>query len=166
MKHTIICMACLAATILTGCASRKVEVTAYATLNKATEEIQVKMEENGYTLYDRSKSEDGERKQDTYSFKNPEGDSFEYSVAYDLRDYDDIYYVKDVKLNGCKVSNGADYTKFCGLNAPVQQIEKLPEDTTVKEFSAGKLIFNLVGLPLIILGGLYTVLIIAAAAAS
>lgn len=166
MKRILILMFCCTTIFMVGCsASKKVEVTAYSTLNRETEKIQTDMSVEGYELVNVDKSEDGERKTDRYCFKKANGESFEYAVAYDLRDYEEIQYVKDVKLNGCKVSNGSDFSRLCGTDAQVRQIENLPQDTTVKEFSPGKLVFNLVGLPAIILGGLYTVLLVVAAAA-
>lgn len=166
MKRILILMFCCTTIFMVGCsASKKVEVTAYSTLNRETEKIQTDMSVEGYELVNVDKSEDGERKTDRYYFKNANGEIFEYAVAYDLRDYEEIQYVKDVKLNGCKVSNGSDFSRLCGTDAQVRQIENLPQDTTVKEFSPGKLVFNLVGLPAIILGGLYTVLLVVAAAA-
>ena len=91
MKRILILMFCCTTIFMVGCsASKKVEVTAYSTLNRETEKIQTDMSVEGYELVNVDKSEDGERKTDRYYFKNANGEIFENAVAYDPRDYEEI----------------------------------------------------------------------------
>ena len=115
------------------------------------------MKEKGFELIQKE-SDGGNLKRDKYTFQKNNGDIFEYTVEYNLCNKEDIKYVKDVRLCGCKVSNGSDYAELCGSNAQMQKLEDLPKDITVEEFSAKKLVGGLIGITLTI-GALLTVLL-------
>ena len=159
MKNALFVFTCCTVLFLSSCASEAVMVSSYSSLTNAAEEVRMTMKERGFELIQKE-SEDGNLKRDKYTFQKNNGDIFEYTVEYNLRDKEDLKYVKDVRLCGCKVSNGSDYVELCGSNSQVQKLEDLPKDITVKEFSPKQLVGGLICTTLII-GSLLTILLAA-----
>ena len=159
MKNVLFVFTCCAVLLLSSCASSDVMVSSYATLTNATEEVGMTMKERGFELIQKE-SEGGRLIRDKYTFQKNNGDIFEYAVEYNLYNKEDIKYVKDVRLCGCKVSNGSDYAELCGSNTQMQKLEDLPKDVSVKEFSANQLVGSLIGTTLII-GALMAILMAA-----
>lgn len=136
-------------------ASKKVPATSYASLKNTTDSVKTTMQADGFKLVDSKSLGLENNKQDSYTFKDDNGNTMEYTVSYALEeDSDNKKYVENISVVGCKTSEGDIYDKYCGNDAKVRQLEQLPNDITVKKFSAGKLVFNLVGAPLLILGAI------------
>ena len=88
---------------------------------------------------------------DNYSFVNRNGNTFDYSVAYELKQsYDKILFVENVRIIGCSTSNPDLYESLCGNNSPINQINHIDKTDEVKVFDSTKtwitVIFSLVGL--------------------
>ena len=155
-RNIYISLTIITSILLFSCsASKNVPATSYASLKNTTDSVKTTMQADGFKLVD-SKSLGLEKtKQDSYTFKDDNGSTMEYSVSYVLdEDSDNKKFVENVSVVGCKTSEGDNYDKYCGTDAKVRQLENLPNDITVKKFSAGKLVFNLVGAPLLILGAI------------
>lgn len=153
MKRILFLYLPFAAVSIVGCsASKNVQVTSQAALKAETENIQNTMQEEGFDLAAKNTISLESKRQDQYTFKEPNGNTMEYIVSYNLSEDEGLLYVENVSLDGCKTTDPSQYVKFCGDNAPVQKLNALPKDAIAKKFSAGKLVFNLVGAPLIILG--------------
>ncbi len=154
-NKTTLFLALLTSILMVGCnASKQINVTSLSSLQKSIENTQTQMQKDGYSLSDIRKENHLDQKEDTYTFSTTNDNTIEYTIAYILKEYEGLYYVENVNVAGCKVSKKEDYNKYCGFNAPIRQIEQLPKDATAREFSQGKLIFNSIGIPSIIFGGL------------
>lgn len=70
------------------------------------------------------------------------------------------------KWGGCVTTDGKNYEKLCGIESPVNKIEKLEYDKKISHVSAGKTIFFLVGVPAIIVAGLVGIVVVGLAAAA
>lgn len=107
-------------------------------------------------MYDTKRSSDIDgSKQDTYMFKDTVGNTMEYTVNYRVKNDDDVYYVEDVRVDGCITSDINAYDKMCGSDSPVHKIEKLKKDEKISHVSAGKTIFMVAVLPILITVGLF-----------
>lgn len=154
-NKTTLFLALLASILMVGCnASKQINVTSLSSLQKSIENTQSQIQKEGYSLTDIRKESHLDFKEDIYSFTDTNNNTIEYTIAYKLKEYKGLYYVENVSVTGCKVSKKENYNKYCGFSAPIRQIEQLPNDTTAREFSLGKLMFNSVGIPSIISGGL------------
>ena len=78
----------------------------------------------------------------------------EYTVSYKVNNDEDLYYVENVHIEGCTTSDINAYERLCGSDSPINRVEKLKKDEEIKQVSAGKTVFWLVGFPFILLGGL------------
>ena len=156
MKNKIsLFLALLASILMVGCnASKEITVTSLSSMQEYIENANTQMQNDGYYLTNIKKEGSGDSKKDTYSFSDTNDNTIEFTISFNQKRYKELYYIDNVNVSGCNVSKKEEYDKYCGLHAPIRLVEQLPEDTTAREFSQGKLIFNSVGIPSIILGGL------------
>lgn len=71
---------------------------------------------------------------DTYTFRNDEGNTMNYSVSYKLhRSADSILYVTNVSVPQCETSKPSEYTRLCGYGSPIRGITQVPNNTRIKE---------------------------------
>ena len=75
---------------------------------------------------------------DVFRFADTLGNSMNYTVSYQLREKDKLFYVTDLYVKGCETSNVRDYNKLCGANSPKNIIERLPKDTPVSLYDETK----------------------------
>lgn len=166
MKKTTLCLMFALLALLTSCrTSEKVRST--TSYKKAVAEAQRELATDGYLLYDTKQSSDIDgTRHDIYKLKDTLGNTMEYNVTYNVKNDDDIYYVENVQVGGCVTTDGKNYEKLCGIESPVNKIEKLEYDKKISHVSAGKTIFFLVGVPAIIVAGLVGIVVVGLAAAA
>lgn len=157
MRYKSLLLLVIGMVALTGCRSSE-KVRSTKAYKEAVKNVQIELAEKGYRLQDTKRSSDIDgTKLETYILQDTNGNSMEFSVGYRVKNDEDVYYVEDVHVDGCKTSNGNVYEDMCGYDSPIYKIEKLKKDEKISHVSAGKTIFFLVGLPILITGGLFAI---------
>lgn len=72
---------------------------------------------------------------DYYSFVDSNGNSLNYSVAYELKEsHDKIWYMENANVVGCATSNPDQFESLCGDNSAISKISYLEKSDTVSVY--------------------------------
>ena len=143
--------------LFSGCRT-SVKVTSTKAYKKAISEVQSEFSAEGFQMYDTKRSADIDgSKEDVYKFRDTTGKTMEFTVTYNVKNDDDVYYVENIQVDKCITSDNNDYERMCGDESPIHKVEHLKKDEKISRVSAGKTVFFLVGLPIIIVVGLFAV---------
>lgn len=149
------------------------QVTSKASLDKAINKVAIEMEKYGY--YPAGSSSDTKNEvtvtgqsyskytgygtkmdnnyvtSDVYRFADTLGNTMNYTISYQLKEKDRLYYVTNLNVKGCETSNVKELNKLCGSNSPKQIIETLPQDTSVSLYDEVKTYLLIGGLSIVAL---------------
>lgn len=92
---------------------------------------------------------------DNYFFVDSDGNTLNYSVAYELKEsHDKIWYVDNANVVGCATGNPDKYESLCGDSSFIRQLNYLEKTDTVSIYSSDKTWGLVFALECLLLGAL------------
>lgn len=164
-KLRLIFLFCVACLLITSCTSTKI-VFATSALNSANDAVELQMKQKGYLLSNKGSDTKNEvyvsgqsystysgygtlmenklQKYDTYTFTNEDGNKISYTIKYSPKENCEnehvFYYVEDISLVGCEVTELGKYTEICGENGTIRRLYDNIPTTPIEVYDQQKTI--------------------------